>query len=104
MRPGIRTALGPCLSVFAVLTLGQPPPKPPDQASIEGTVLSAKSGEPVRRAQILLTALEGPEESFDTVSDDNGRFKLIQIDPGRYRLSVSKSGFLRQETGHKDTT
>jgi carboxypeptidase family protein len=94
-------ALASCFGVVAALTLGQQPPKPENQASIEGTVVSAKSGEPVRKAQIVLTGLEGPEESFDTASDDNGRFKLVQIVPGRYRLSVLKNGFIRQEYGQK---
>ncbi len=96
-------ALALCIGVFAVLALAQPPSKPEDWATIEGTVVSAASGEPVRKAQIALTPLDESKESFDTVSDRDGRFKLVQIDPGRYRLTATRNGFLSQEFNPKST-
>jgi hypothetical protein len=90
-------------SLLAILSSGQQLAKPEDQASIEGTVISAVSGEPVRNAQIRLTGIGETEASLEASSDAVGRFKLAALDAGQYRLSVSKNGFIRQEYGQRST-
>jgi hypothetical protein len=60
-------------------------------ASVFGTVVDPK-GNVVSHANVELVGNETAQK-FETVSDEGGRFTLLQIPPGRYSLNVSQSGF-----------
>src|SRR5919106_1844710 len=84
---------------------GQPatrtPPRDPRQApaagsgTIRGQVVDATSGAPIRRADI--TAYGGELRGGrppSAMSDDDGRFELSGLPPGKYTLAVSKSSYV----------
>lgn len=65
-----------------------------EKCAIEGTVLNAKTKEPIKKAQVrLFPAAESSVASFGAVTDSAGNFKLTGVDPGRYLIVASKSGF-----------
>lgn len=67
---------------------------------MEGQVLDAATGAPVKKAQITLRLVESNRGSgLGTTSDAAGRFAMKDIDPGRYRLFAERNGFVRQEYG-----
>ena len=90
----------------------QPPPpsqapetKPEDRCVIEGQVFSAATGEPVKKANLILRRADvSPSSgniptSYSTVTDAGGSFAMKDVDPGQYRLSVTRTGFVTGEYG-----
>jgi hypothetical protein len=94
-----------CLALaFAILARGQaqtpaPEVKPEDKCIVEGHVINVITGEPVKKAQLLLRRTEVAGSPHAAVSDEGGKFSIADIDPGKYRLSVSRAGFVQQEYG-----
>lgn len=70
----------------------------PGTGKVTGRVLAADTGSPVRRAQIQLTSVEG-RVSRGAVSDNEGRYEIPSLPAGRYRLYVSRAGFVQLEYG-----
>ncbi len=83
------------------------PVKPEDRCTVEGTVTSSASGEPLRKANLMLIRADlspgSPAMSYAGVSDAAGHFVIHDINPGKYRLNVERSGFVRQQYGSKAT-
>jgi protocatechuate 3,4-dioxygenase beta subunit len=71
---------------------------PKGTAKITGRVLSADSGNPLRRAQIRLTATEVRANRVAT-TDNDGRYEFTGLAAARYRLQVSKTGYVTLEYG-----
>ena len=82
--------------------LGAPPrdnaPPPSGTAKIAGRVIAAETGAPVRRAQINLNSQDA-RVSRTIATDSEGNYEIAGLPPGRYRLRVSKGGFVPLEYG-----
>jgi protocatechuate 3,4-dioxygenase beta subunit len=92
--------------VTAILIAGfcqaQPPgagtpglPKPPS-ARLEGRVVHALTGEPLRKVKLTLQPYGNPGAGFQTAvaSDEEGRFAFDELEPGNYLLRAARMGFL----------
>ncbi|MFB3778013.1 MAG: carboxypeptidase regulatory-like domain-containing protein [Bryobacteraceae bacterium] len=66
---------------------------------IEGRVVNAKNGEPVPRATLTLAGSGRNAAPRGGRSDGEGRFLIENIEPGSYRLTAERVGFLRQGYG-----
>src|SRR5262249_368718 len=81
--------------------------KPEDRCAIEGQVFSVATGEPVKRATVILRRADlppgstGMPTSYTTATDAGGSFAMKDIDPGKYRLSVNRAGFVNGEYGSR---
>lgn len=71
--------------------------------AIEGVVVNAQTGEPIRKAQVTAVregganaSNQGPQAS---VSDVSGHFSITGLEPGRYRLDVEADRFAGQTYG-----
>lgn len=95
--------LGLLLLPFAVLaqTPKNPELRKEDLCKISGSVVKLAGGEPLRKARVGLQSEEDPTRSISTVTDAGGLFTLKGVEPGRYRLSVSRNGFVGQEYGQR---
>lgn len=81
-----------CLSASAQTT-----PKPEDKCSIEGTVVNAITGEPVKKARLLLQpAAENSRIPYATSTNAAGHFLMDEVNPGRYTLTASRVGYSTQ--------
>jgi hypothetical protein len=60
------------------------------QGSIGGTVLDTR-GDAVRAARVTLVALDRGKNRME-LSDQEGRFNFTQLDPGRFRFTVTSAG------------
>ena len=67
-------------------------------AKIAGRVVSAESGSPIRRAQVRVTSSEGRANRAVT-TDNEGRYEISGLPAARYRLHVSKAGYVPLEYG-----
>lgn len=66
-----------------------------DTSTITGKVVDAKNNEPLPFATIFITDISDTVslQKRGTISDDNGNFKIDQIQNGKYNLQVSSVGF-----------
>jgi hypothetical protein len=81
-----------------------PPPttQPPEAEApgvIEGTVISGRTGQPLRRAQVVLRPADGKGSSLFQTSDDSGGFAFPNVATGRYIITVQRDGFLPLSAG-----
>jgi hypothetical protein len=78
-----------------------PATKPEDLCALSGQVLNAVTGEPLRRASIVLMRADvtpgeaGLPLTYSTSSNANGQFSMKDIEPGKYRLNVTRNGFVQ---------
>lgn len=96
------------LSIVALPCLAQQPAAsadPSDQASqfctIAGTIVSANTKEPLKKAQIVISKEEGSSDDHpqSASSDASGHFSIDHIAAGRYDLRVSRTGYLATQYG-----
>jgi len=83
--------------LLAALVLAQ---KPEELAGLEGKLVDSATGEPVRRASLVLRPAS-QTRTFTTVSDSQGRFSMKDLPPGSYRLSASRNGYVSGDFGAK---
>jgi hypothetical protein len=81
--------------------------KPEDLCSVAGQVVSAVTGEPIRRASVSLIRSElAPGETepttYSTQSNSGGQFALKDIEPGKYLLTANRSGYIHFTYGARD--
>ena len=93
------------LEVLGLFLAAQAPAAVPEKCTIEGRVLRAGSGDPIRKVQVTLfrEQVRASSPNF-TVTDDSGRFSFTGLDPGRYRLSAERNGYVRQQFGQRGQT
>src|SRR5215475_7835636 len=104
-----------CAAVFAQ-------PQAPPKGTVEGQVVNAKTGAPLKKATVRLNMMmppggRGPAPMpgangpagmpmqapvmRTAESDDQGRFWFAGLDAGKYRLAAERQGFLRQAYGQR---
>src|SRR5262249_25572297 len=96
--------------VAAISILGAQSPQPPRDTpapspatpagKLSGTVVTADTGKPVKRARVFVSATELPGGRA-TLTDDGGRFELSDLPAGRYSVTASKGGFITLSWGQR---
>lgn len=72
--------------------------KSKNQAAIQGKVVNLVTTEPVRKANLSLRpALGGP--SLTAAADNEGKFAIEGINPGRFVLTADRQGFVKENYG-----
>jgi protocatechuate 3,4-dioxygenase beta subunit len=100
------------LLVTAPFMQGAQVPQPQNaasKASIQGSVTKAGGGQPLKGVRISFRRLDGSQNPFGNVrtpvaTDATGRFLVTGVDPGQYRISAERDGYIRQEYGQRTTT
>jgi hypothetical protein len=102
MRP---IALG---LLWALLASAQNAEPQEEFSTVSGRVVNAVTGEPIAKASLRLmrVVVRGGQlgylelgQNYAAVSSATGAFDLTQVEPGRYRLFVSRNGFVTLEYG-----
>jgi protocatechuate 3,4-dioxygenase beta subunit len=77
--------------------------KTPDntKCAVAGTVARVDTGEPLKKAQVILRSNDNIERSAFAITDDRGHFEFGNVEPGSYRLDVSHNGYVNSEYGQK---
>lgn len=95
-------------AVACVFAQAVKPPAPPareepradaEQGSVAGSVLSAVSGQPLRRAQVLLRPMEAGNSALAQTTGEDGKFSFPKVAPGRYSINVQRDGYLPLSAG-----
>ncbi len=75
--------------------------KPEELCKLDGVVKHAVTGEPVRKASLTLLPMDqrGAVVPATTTTNAEGKFSMKDIEPGQYRFSVEKAGFVRSQYG-----
>jgi hypothetical protein len=89
------------LVLFSTLFLFQAgAARPPERGSISGYVVKMGTGEPVSKATVMLSAFNGGRaQSYSATTATNGQFSFQNVEPGQYRLSATRNGYVRTEFG-----
>jgi hypothetical protein len=90
-----------CAQVWA-LPQSIPTPAPVEEkepASIAGVVRSDSTGQPLRRAQVLLGPAETSGSALVQTTDEKGKFSFPKVAPGTYSITVQRDGYLKQTAG-----
>ena len=82
------------LALFLLASLSQP--LMAQSQNISGTVIDT-SGAFIPEAQVTIHDMAKGDISRITMTDMAGRFKAIDIQPGKYVISVEKTGFKKAE-------
>ncbi|MFN7920265.1 MAG: carboxypeptidase regulatory-like domain-containing protein [Bryobacteraceae bacterium] len=77
---------------------GQPKFKPEELCNLEGTVKDEQTDQPIGKASLLLYRVSG-SQPYSSSSDASGKFAFKGVEPGQYRMSVSRTGYARLEYG-----
>ena len=78
--------------------------KPEDRCTIEGTVVNAVTGEPLKKANLSLMKGDANQPNvapYGATTDAAGRYRIENIDPGRYMFAASRNGYVRSNYGSK---
>jgi protocatechuate 3,4-dioxygenase beta subunit len=92
-----------CLLALGAYTLGQdhPAAQSSGRAEIQGIVTKDPSSEPVNKVLVELIAENQREGgNYTATTDLHGRFRIDNIQPGRYRLFAERTGFLDIDKHH----
>jgi carboxypeptidase family protein len=103
-----------CISIACLFLLGscqaaaqsaQGPvsPNQPDKekCTVAGIVVRLDTGEPLKKATVVLWSRDSGEHSFFAITDDQGHFLLEDLPPGLYSLDVTRNGYVRVQYGQK---
>jgi protocatechuate 3,4-dioxygenase beta subunit len=90
-------------NLLVLVLLFSPQAQLPPKCSLSGIVSDASTGDPLNKVNISLQSLgvqggRGAPTAV-TISDAKGRFEMVDLDPGVYRLSAKRSGYLEMSYG-----
>jgi protocatechuate 3,4-dioxygenase beta subunit len=70
-----------------------------NKASIKGTVIDSKTGQPLRGADVTLRVLFSGSrgEANSASSNDEGHFAFDNLSAGRYRVTASRNGYVNRD-------
>ena len=86
------------VSAAALLAIGQ---TPDEKCRLEGTVLNAITGQPVRKAHIFLSPSNDRGHPLIAVTDTQGKYAFTNVAPGAYELMANREGYMEQRHGAK---
>lgn len=87
------------MRLFFALLLALAAPAQEQTCSVEGQVLNASTGEPLKKVQILLRPVTSSAEApYGALTNAAGRFVIAGVAPGRYVLMAERAGFVRGQT------
>lgn len=90
------------LSLFTAASLLAQAPKPaPPTAVVAGSVTSADTGQPLRKAQVRVVS-NTPQRTFTATTDADGRF-AVKVPAGDYTVSATKVGYVDMVLGARRT-
>jgi hypothetical protein len=100
----LRVLVLPLVLLLATCTYAQKNSNPSkdESCSISGIVIKMADSAPLKKVRVVLTSADEPNRTVVAITNGDGRFALKSIEPGPYRLYVSRVGFV--SAGHGQRT
>ena len=74
--------------------------RPQDRGSVAGYIVKMGTGEPVAKATVTINVFNsGRAQSYTVTTNSRGQFAFQNLEPGPYRLSAMRNGYVRMEYG-----
>ena len=77
-----------------------PTPKQ-DQCEVAGMVVKLAGSEPLRKARLSLRSMDDRTHAVAFVTGADGHFEFKGLDPGKYKLTASRLGYVTSEYGQR---
>jgi hypothetical protein len=75
-------------------------PETPSGITIQGVVLQAPEGQPIKKASVQFRARNGqPNGQYSATTDMEGRFRIDNVKPERYAVTIDHPGFVQTARG-----
>ena len=84
------------LSLLIVTLLAQSPVRP---SGLSGIVVKQDTGAPLSRATVILQSDVAQIRGYTVITSADGKFSFNDVIPGRYRLAVTRDGYVPAELG-----
>src|ERR1700736_2123570 len=99
----LRVHILPLALLLATCTYAQKNSKPPkeESCSVSGIVMKMADSAPLRKAHVVLSSVEDPNRTVSAITSADGHFAMKDIEPGSYRLSVTRLGFVTGGYGQR---
>lgn len=82
-------------ALFLVLVIRAADTPPQSFCRFAGRVVNATTGEPLKKAQVILRATASSDLSYHAATDEQGGFALPAVAGGNYELVVQRPGFVQ---------
>src|SRR6185295_10141880 len=63
--------------------------------------ITRSDGRPIARAQVRAEQIDSSDVGFGTLTDNDGRYELSRLRPGRFTVAASKRGYIEVEYGQR---
>jgi protocatechuate 3,4-dioxygenase beta subunit len=98
----MRRCLVIAFSCLVVVTISQgqtDAPKEGQKQSIQGKVVEAKSGQPIRKVNVEVRGEAGQSDGrYSATTIEDGTFTIEDLKPGRYAVTLERTGFAQTAT------
>lgn len=74
---------------------------PPEKCTLSGTVVDSVTGLPLGKVDVVAESSADRDADAATTSDAKGNFAMIDVEPGQYRISARRNGYLDTYYGAK---
>jgi protocatechuate 3,4-dioxygenase beta subunit len=81
--------------------IGTPKTQNNEKCGVAGTVVRLDTGEPLKKATVILRSHDNGEQSMFVPTDAQGHFQFDKVEPGNYSLEALHNGFVRMGYGQK---
>lgn len=85
-------SLSLALAFISITAAGQTPAT--SRYRIAGTVVSRTDNHPLARARVVIANVKDTQQTFSTVSSDDGKFEFTGVPAGKFSLSGAKRAYL----------
>jgi hypothetical protein len=75
--------------------------KPEELCTVEGTVVSSTTGEPVKKVAVAIYPAGVGGQQHSTITDSSGHFLLRAVEPGAYSMQAGGNGYPFQFYGRR---
>jgi hypothetical protein len=94
-----------CLVVAASSASQTDAPKEVQKQSVQGKVVDAKSGQPIRKANVDVVGGTGESSGrHSAITSADGAFIFEDMMPGRYTVTLQRAGFAQTATSRGQAT
>lgn len=95
----MRLAITVLMLVRGLLLAQQPAPEP---SRVEGQVVDAASGQPLRKAAVIVRSNVSGQDGWAVYTDEAGHFTFLGLANGTWQVQVEKTGYVPLGTGQKE--